>query len=76
MGPSLIAVFMLEAIPALGRADLIAGNIILLHSPSVNVQAVTGYLSLALMFVCKAVQASHAEGFPSLTLLPHSNAVF
>ena len=54
-GPSLILVSIVAAILALGKAALIAGNIILLHSSSVKVHAGNGYFNLALMFVRRAV---------------------
>ena len=74
IGPSLIYVSIVDTIPAFGKAALIAGDITLLYSCSVRVQAGSGYLSLAHILVCNAVHASLAEGFPNLILLPHYNA--
>ena len=65
---------MFAAISDFGRAALIAGYIMLLHSFYVKVHADTGYFSLALILVCKAVHASAVEPYPILTLPPQSRA--
>ena len=56
--------------PAFGKAALIAGDMMLLYTSSVKVQVETGYLNLALMFVCSAVQASLEKGVPKLNTPP------
>ena len=74
IGPSLIVVSIVDTMLALGKAPLIAGDMMLLHSCSVKIQTGTGYFNLVIMLVCSAVHASLGEGFPHLTLLPHSKA--
>ena len=76
MGPSLIAFSIVAIMPAFGKPALIAGHMIRLHSCSVKVKAGTGYLGLAHMLICSVVHASLYEGFPNLTLQPHSSAFF
>ena len=74
IGASLTGVTRLDAIPAFGRADLIAGYKIALHCFCVSEQAGSGYLSLAEMLECKACQASNGDGWPAETLAPQREA--
>ena len=57
-GPSRISVDKVAQNPERGRAALIAGLMMLLHSFSERVHADKGYFSLADIFVCSATHDS------------------
>ena len=67
IGQSLMAIFMLDTIPALGRATFMAGNMIFLHSFSEKVHAATGYFSFEVILACRAVHDSSGEQYLILT---------
>ena len=70
IGASRTLEVIVRDIPDLGRAALIAGAIIEMHSLSVKVQAARGYFRFATIVEWKACQASSWYGRPLLIFAP------